>query len=208
MMVLVNYLVLNWIINYMSERQSDPRFYTRDLSHIGTDVGVDETEKIIGLGEDISSIDSIKSKELLPNIEQCKEIVWNEILEDPEFFENISKVHMTAKSVEDLGKIITNEDARKWRNRKDIKKISNLLFDRVVKQLNIYNLQKGYKPFPNNNTSVQAEKEQNFQVQVFIAGGHQAITFSLTLDYDYMYGYDCQSIKVVNVDQYTKSVYS
>ncbi|OGH85141.1 MAG: hypothetical protein A2493_02945 [Candidatus Magasanikbacteria bacterium RIFOXYC12_FULL_33_11] len=192
----------------MSERQSDPRFYTRDLSHIGTDVGVDETEKIIGLGEDISSIDSIKSKELLPNIEQCKEIVWNEILEDPEFFENISKVHMTAKSVEDLGKIITNEDARKWRNRKDIKKISNLLFDRVVKQLNIYNLQKGYKPFPNNNTSVQAEKEQNFQVQVFIAGGHQAITFSLTLDYDYMYGYDCQSIKVVNVDQYTKSVYS
>jgi len=200
--------VLNWIINYMSERQSDPRFYTRDLFHIGTDVGVDETEKIIGLGEDISSIDSIKSKELLPNIEQCKEIVWNEILEDPEFFENISKVHMTAKSVEDLGKIITNEDAIKWRNRKDIKKISNLLFDRVVKQLNIYNLQKGYKPFPNNNTSVQAEKEQNFQVQVFIAGGHQAITFSLTLDYDYMYGYDCQSIKVVNVDQYTKSVYS
>ncbi|PIZ95542.1 MAG: hypothetical protein COX80_04165 [Candidatus Magasanikbacteria bacterium CG_4_10_14_0_2_um_filter_33_14] len=192
----------------MSERQSDPRFYTRDLFHIGTDVGVDETEKIIGLGEDISSIDSIKSKELLPNIEQCKEIVWNEILEDPEFFENISKVHMTAKSVEDLGKIITNEDAIKWRNRKDIKKISNLLFDRVVKQLNIYNLQKGYKPFPNNNTSVQAEKEQNFQVQVFIAGGHQAITFSLTLDYDYMYGYDCQSIKVVNVDQYTKSVYS
>jgi len=186
----------------MPERNRDPRLYTSGLRHIGTDVGSAEMEGLIGLDDDLESArPSNIDREKVPNFDLCKETIIRRMFNDTGFFGDISKFEVPDNLIKQLAEVKTEKSARKRQNNKNIQTVSNFVHENILKKLDEYNSEKGYRPFPKKGSAV-AEEEKTFDFRVYIGEMQLSLGFSMVLDYDHRFGYDCKGISMIYIDQY------
>ncbi|MFA7245482.1 MAG: hypothetical protein WC070_04920 [Candidatus Magasanikbacteria bacterium] len=171
-----------------------------------------ESEGIIGLSDSIEDVNSHSEKESSPDLEKCQRIIWKKILEDKDFFKGLSKFSISAKTIAKMNGLrlpyqATREDIQKCSSKKEIRDIKKLLFDKIIDQINVYNLENGYFPFPTVLPDINFEESEKFQFDVFVNNGLQKVTFLCTLSYECVYGYDCPILEVIDIVQYSQSVY-